>query len=59
MGVPTVNRGGRIMKILLTGATGIIGRATVPRLAAVGHDVAAVYRSDADGPWLEGLGRDP
>ena len=47
------------MKILLTGATGIIGRATVPRLAAVGHDVAAVYRSDADGPWLEGLGRDP
>lgn len=36
------------MKILVTGATGVLGRRVLPLLAAAGHDVAAVARSRAD-----------
>lgn len=46
------------MKILFTGATGVLGRAAIPGLAADGHDVAAVARSAKDGEWLEAVGAD-
>lgn len=35
------------MRILLTGATGFVGRALRPRLAATGHEVVAVTRGNA------------
>ena len=53
------SRKGRLMKILLTGATGVIGRAAMPYLVAAGHDVTAVYRSDDDRSWLEEAGARP
>jgi nucleoside-diphosphate-sugar epimerase len=43
------------MKILLTGATGVIGRRVVPLALAVGHDVTAIVRSPAKAVAL-GLG---
>ena len=39
-----LDRGGDRMKVFLTGATGVAGRATVPALLAAGHDVRAVSR---------------
>ena len=36
------------MRILVTGATGVLGRATVPLLRAAGHDVAAPSRDELD-----------
>jgi len=42
------------MRTLVTGATGTLGRALRPRLAAAGHEVRAASRSppdDADGDW--------
>lgn len=47
------------MKILLTGATGVLGRAAVPRLVEDGHDVIAVSRSPDDAAWLEETGARP
>lgn len=47
------------MKILFTGATGVIGRAVLPHLAAAGHDVTAVSRSDDDRIWLDKVGARP
>ncbi|HEX6219850.1 MAG TPA: NAD-dependent epimerase/dehydratase family protein [Acidimicrobiia bacterium] len=47
------------MKILFTGATGVVGRAALPHLSVAGHDVIAVYRSETDRAWLEGLGARP
>lgn len=44
------------MKILFTGATGVLGRAAVPLLVDAGHDVNAVSRSDHDRSWLESSG---
>ena len=44
------------MKILFTGATGVIGRRAVPHLIAAGHDVAGVARSAVDHSWLDGIG---
>lgn len=44
------------MKVLFTGATGVLGRATIPRLISAGHDVRAVARSEKDRDWLEKLG---
>lgn len=35
------------MKVLVTGATGVLGRRVVPRLVAAGHDVTAVARNAA------------
>lgn len=36
------------MKVLFTGATGVLGQASVPLLVADGHDVTGVARSSAD-----------
>lgn len=36
------------MKVLVTGATGVLGRRVVPRLVAAGHDATAVARNGAD-----------
>ncbi len=42
-----------VMKVVLTGGTGVIGRAAVPALEAAGHDVVLAVR--AGGPDLESL----
>lgn len=47
------------MKILFTGATGVLGRAAVPRLVGDGHDVIAVSRSRDHTAWLEKTGARP
>ena len=47
------------MRILFAGATGVIGRWTVPRLIADGHEVRAVARNDAAHTWLASLGAQP
>lgn len=39
------------MRVLLTGATGFVGRHTIPLLAARGHAVRAALRNPQDGPW--------
>lgn len=39
------------MRVLLTGATGFVGRHTVPLLAARGHRVRAALRTASEGPW--------
>lgn len=43
------------MKILASGATGLVGQALVPRLLAAGHDVRALSRG---GSHREGIGWD-
>jgi nucleoside-diphosphate-sugar epimerase len=47
------------MRIFVTGATGVIGRPTVERLVAAGHEVTAVARSDEAAAVLTGLGASP
>ena len=43
------------MRVLFTGATGVIGRWTIPRLIADGHEVRAVARKDDAHRWLANL----
>ncbi len=38
------------MKILVTGASGLVGRALVPRLASAGHSIVRLTRAPARGP---------
>lgn len=47
------------MRILFTGATGVVGRRAVPLLTEAGHEVHAVYRSDKDRQWVESAGATP
>lgn len=47
------------MKILFTGATGVLGQASLPLLVAEGHDISGVFRSDAKKEWLEAVGARP
>lgn len=47
------------MKILFTGSTGVLGRASVPLLISDGHDVVAAYRSETDATWLDEMGARP
>lgn len=47
------------MRILFTGATGVLGREAVPRLVAHGHDVRAVARAQEGRAWLEEIGARP
>ncbi|MEV0586481.1 NAD(P)H-binding protein [Nonomuraea sp. NPDC050310] len=43
------------MRVLVTGATGILGRETVPRLAAAGHEVRAISRRPRQEPGVRWL----
>jgi nucleoside-diphosphate-sugar epimerase len=47
------------MKLLLTGATGRVGRRLLPRLAAQGHDVRAVVRSEVAAERVKAAGAEP
>ena len=47
------------MNIFFTGATGVIGRATIPGLIGAGHDVTAVARHPGDHEWLRRCGARP
>jgi 2-alkyl-3-oxoalkanoate reductase len=38
------------MRILFTGATGVLGRSAIPHLVAAGHEVTAVVRNESE--WL-------
>lgn len=44
------------MKVLFTGATGVLGRETIPLLASDGHDVTAAVRPSSNTEWLRNLG---
>lgn len=47
------------MKIFLAGGTGVLGRATVPRLVAAGHQVVGVARTEAKADLLRRQGAVP
>jgi nucleoside-diphosphate-sugar epimerase len=44
------------MRVLVTGATGAVGRQLLPRLVAAGHEVAGLARSDASAELVVRLG---
>lgn len=44
------------MRVVLTGATGAIGRNVIPGLVAAGHEVTAYVRSPASSEWVEKSG---
>jgi nucleoside-diphosphate-sugar epimerase len=47
------------MKLLLTGATGRVGRHLLPRLVAQGHEVRALARGEAGATQVKAAGADP
>jgi len=47
------------VKVAITGATGVIGRAAVSTLVEAGHDVHALARSDAKAELLTAMGARP
>ena len=47
------------MKILIAGATGVMGRQLVPRLADRGHDVVGMTRSESKRELVRSLGAQP
>jgi nucleoside-diphosphate-sugar epimerase len=47
------------MKVLLAGATGVMGRHLVPRLVAAGHDVTGITRTEGKRDALRALGATP
>lgn len=47
------------MRIFVSGATGVLGRRTVPGLLGARHDVTALVRHDADAVRLRELGATP
>lgn len=47
------------MKVFVAGATGVLGRATVPRLVAAGHEVRAHARTPEKAARLRGQGAEP
>jgi 2-alkyl-3-oxoalkanoate reductase len=46
------------MKVFVAGATGVLGRALIPRLVARGHEVVGMTRSAAKQDLLRNLGGD-
>jgi nucleoside-diphosphate-sugar epimerase len=47
------------MKVFVAGATGVLGRATIPRLVAAGHDVRGHARSPEKAAQLRAQGAEP
>jgi dTDP-4-dehydrorhamnose reductase len=47
------------MKVLIAGATGVIGRQLVPKLIAAGHEVAGTTRTPSKEPALREAGATP
>jgi nucleoside-diphosphate-sugar epimerase len=47
------------MDIFVTGATGVLGRATIPLLRTAGHRVRALSRSDANERRIRAMGVEP
>ena len=47
------------MKVFVAGATGVLGRATVPRLVAAGHEVRGAARSPEKADQLRAQGAEP
>ena len=47
------------MKVFVAGATGVLGRAAVPRLVAAGHEVRGAARSPEKADQLRAQGADP
>ena len=47
------------MKVFVAGATGVLGRATVPRLVAAGHEVRGAARSPEKAEQLRAQGAEP
>ncbi len=47
------------MKVFVAGATGVLGRATIPRLVAAGHEVRGAARSPAKAEQLRAQGAEP
>jgi nucleoside-diphosphate-sugar epimerase len=45
--------------VFVTGATGVLGRATIPQLLASGHTVRALSRGEANDAAIRALGADP
>jgi nucleoside-diphosphate-sugar epimerase len=48
-----------LMRVFVAGATGAIGKQLVPRLAAAGHEVFGMTRSESKRAMLSGLGAVP
>ena len=48
-----------MQSVFVTGATGVLGRAVVPRLVAAGHRVRAVVRSEQNEEAVRRLGAEP
>jgi nucleoside-diphosphate-sugar epimerase len=47
------------MKVFVAGATGVLGRASIPRLVAAGHEVRGVARSPEKAEQLRAQGAEP
>ena len=48
-----------MQRVLVTGATGVVGRAVVPRLVAAGYQVRALARSERNDEEVRRLGAEP
>jgi nucleoside-diphosphate-sugar epimerase len=47
------------MRVLIAGATGVVGRCLTPMLLAAGHGVSGITRNPDRAAWLEALGATP